>query len=100
MSSRNSYLSPEQRQSALCLSRAIRLCRELYGAGIRDVAGLRRAAMELIEAEPAAVVDYLDFRDGATLEPLETADDTTLMALAVKIGNTRLIDNTIFGEGL
>ena len=100
MSSRNSYLSPEQRQSALCLSRAIRLCRELYGAGMRDVAGLRRAAMELIEAEPAADVDYLDFRDGATLEPLDTADDTTLMALAVKIGNTRLIDNTVFGEGL
>jgi len=100
MSSRNSYLSPEQRQSTLCLSRAIRLCRELYGAGMRDVAGLRRAAMELIEAEPAAVVDYLDFRDGATLEPLDTADDTTLMALAVKIGNTRLIDNTVFGEGL
>jgi pantoate--beta-alanine ligase len=98
MSSRNSYLSPAERRSALCLSRAIRLVRELYGAGMRDVAVLRRAAMELIEAEPAADVDYLDFRDGATLEPRDTADDATLMALAVKIGTTRLIDNTVLGD--
>ncbi len=100
MSSRNSYLSLEQRRSALRLSRAIRLVRELYGAGTRDVASLRRAALELIEAEPALTVDYLDFRDGATLELRDTADDATLMALAVKVGNTRLIDNTVLGEEL
>jgi pantoate--beta-alanine ligase len=98
MSSRNAYLSPEQRQSALCLSRAIHLCRELYAAGMRDVAILRRAALELIEAEPAAIVDYLDFRDGTTLEPVITANDTTLLALAVRIGTTRLIDNTLLGD--
>jgi pantoate--beta-alanine ligase len=98
MSSRNAYLSPEQRESALCLSHAIRSARQLFAAGTRDVAALRRAALEAIEAEPEAKIDYLDFRDKETLEAVETAGDATLMALAVKIGATRLIDNTVLGE--
>jgi pantoate--beta-alanine ligase len=98
MSSRNAYLSPAERRSALCIPRAIRLVRELYGEGMRDVAGLRRAALELIQAEQAATADYLDFRDATTLETVETADDATLFALAVRIGTTRLIDNTLFGD--
>ncbi|HEY4743906.1 MAG TPA: pantoate--beta-alanine ligase [Desulfuromonadaceae bacterium] len=98
MSSRNSYLSPAERRSALCLSAAVRRVRELYRAGERDAAALRRAALELIAAEPAAVIDYLELRDGATLEPKATADDATLLALAVKIGATRLIDNTVLGD--
>ena len=98
MSSRNAYLSPAERQSALCLSRAIRTARELYAAGTRDAALLRRAALEVISAEPEATIDYLELRDGATLEPKETADDATLLALAVRIGATRLIDNTVLGD--
>ncbi|HEX9078694.1 MAG TPA: pantoate--beta-alanine ligase, partial [Desulfuromonadaceae bacterium] len=98
MSSRNSYLSPLERTSALCLSRAIRTARELYAAGTRDAALLRRAALEVISAEPEATIDYLELRDGATLEPKETADDATLLALAVRIGATRLIDNTVLGD--
>ena len=100
MSSRNAYLSTAERQSALCLSKAIRKVRELYAGGTRDVASLEKAALELIESETRARIDYLEFRDGTTLEPVLTAGNNTLLALAVKIGTTRLIDNTILGEEL
>lgn len=100
MSSRNAYLSPDQRQSALCLSRAIRLVREQFQAGERQVETLLATARETIQTETIAVIDYLEFRDANTLEPVTTAHDSTLMALAVKIGTTRLIDNTLLGEEL
>lgn len=100
MSSRNAYLSPAERQSAMCLSLAIRTVREMYAAGKREVSALRNAALDLIRSEPAAAIDYLDFRDGTTLEEVTTADDDTLLAVAVKIGTTRLIDNTLLGEEL
>jgi pantoate--beta-alanine ligase len=99
MSSRNAYLSAAERQSALCLSRAIRLVRESYAAGEHDAEKLLAAARELIAAEPAATVDYLELRNAATLETVQVAADTTLLALAVKIGTTRLIDNTLLGDG-
>lgn len=100
MSSRNAYLSPDQRQSALCLSRAIRLVRERFQAGERQVETLFATARETIQAETVAVIDYLEFRDANTLEAVTTVHDSTLMALAVKIGATRLIDNTLLGEEL
>jgi len=98
MSSRNAYLSADQRRGALCLSRSIRKVRELYASGEGRVEYLQRAALELIQAEPAAAIEYLEFRDAGTLEPVTTAHDSTLMALAVKMGTTRLIDNTVLGE--
>ena len=98
MSSRNAYLTPAERQSALCLSRAIQLVRERYAAGERSAEALLTTARELIMTESAAVIDYLEFRDAATLEAALTVSDTTLMALAVKIGTTRLIDNTLLGD--
>lgn len=98
MSSRNAYLSPEERVSALCLSRAIRLARERYAAGERDAASLLAALRELIAAEPPAVIDYLELRDATTLESVDNTADNTLLALAVKIGMTRLIDNTLLGD--
>jgi pantoate--beta-alanine ligase len=98
MSSRNTYLTAEQRRSALCLSRSIRMLRELYLSGEREVARLRDTALEVLRAETCVVIDYLEFRDSASLEPAVTADTATLMALAVKIGTTRLIDNTVLGE--
>jgi len=100
MSSRNSYLSPAERQAALCLSRALVQARERYAAGERSAAVLRDAALAVIAREPLATMDYLEVRDGATLEPAQTADNGTLMALAVKVGQTRLIDNTVLGEEL
>lgn len=98
MSSRNAYLSPVERQSALCLSKAIKRARELFAAGERSVAALTREARALIEQEPAATIDYVEFRDGMMLQEQETADAGTLLALAVKIGQTRLIDNSVLGE--
>jgi pantoate--beta-alanine ligase len=98
MSSRNAYLSPGQRRSALCLSRAISLVRERYAAGERNDDTLLAAARELILKEPAAAIDYLEFRDAGTLETVSTVSANTLMALAVKIGTTRLIDNTVLGD--
>ncbi len=100
MSSRNAYLSPLERQSATCLVQAIRRARELFAAGERSVAVLLKETRAVIEKEAAAVIDYIEFRDGATLQELEVADDSTLLALAVKIGQTRLIDNTVLGEEL
>lgn len=98
MSSRNAYLSPGERASALCLSRSIKLVRERYAAGERNATTLLAAARELIATEPAATIDYLELRDAGTLENVSTVSATTLMALAVRIGTTRLIDNTVLGD--
>ena len=98
MSSRNAYLSADERQSALCLSRAINRAREQYRQETTEVAALCAGVLSLIGAEPRAVIDYAEFRDGGTLEEVTTAGDNTLLALAVRIGKTRLIDNCILGE--
>ncbi len=100
MSSRNSYLSPAERQSALCLSRAIKLARELFADGERSVDVLARETRAVVEQESAATIEYVELRDGTTLHEQEVADRSTLLALAVKIGQTRLIDNTVLGEEL
>lgn len=99
-SSRNSYLTGEQRQQALCLYRALQQVRELFAQGEQRVDCLLAAARAQIEAVPAATVDYLELRDGVTLQPVQRADRTTLLALAVTIGATRLIDNTVLGDAL
>ncbi len=98
MSSRNAYLGPEERKDALCLSRALDAARAMYWDGERSVPPLREKVLSIIGEVPGAVIDYADFRDGATLETLETANGQTLIALAVKIGKTRLIDNCVLGE--
>jgi pantoate--beta-alanine ligase len=100
MSSRNSYLSVEQRQQALCLNRAILKVRELFAGGETSVDRLLGEARMIITAVPGASVDYLELRNSVTLEPAVTAAGDTLFALAVKIGSTRLIDNTVLGENL
>lgn len=100
MSSRNSYLSPAERQAAICLSRALMRARERYVAGERSTIVLKDEAQAVITREPLATIDYLEIRDGITLEPSQTADNGTLVALAVKLGQTRLIDNTLLGEEL
>lgn len=97
MSSRNAYLSPAERQSALCLYQAISRARELFAAGERSVAVLMQAARAVIEQEAAAAIEYVELRDGTLLQEQQIADDHTLLALAVKIGQTRLIDNCLLG---
>ncbi|WP_306533465.1 pantoate--beta-alanine ligase [Geobacter sp.] len=98
MSSRNAYLGPEERKSALCLSRALATARALFRDGECRVATLREKVLRIIGEVPGATIDYADFRDSETLEAIETANGQTLIALAVTIGTTRLIDNCILGE--
>ncbi len=91
-SSRNTYLSPEERKAALCLSRAVRLGQETVRPGCSSEA-LTRAMRRAIEAEPLARIDYLCVVDAKTMRPVETVDRDVLVAMAVYIGRTRLIDN-------
>jgi pantoate--beta-alanine ligase len=98
MSSRNAYLSPTERAAALCLSRAIAEARSLFAAGERESGRLKGAVAAVIAAEPLVVTEYIEVRDGDTLEEVALAGGNTLLALAVRIGKTRLIDNGILGE--
>jgi pantoate--beta-alanine ligase len=98
MSSRNAYLSSSERSAALCLSRSIDAARALYQSGQKDLSILRERVMEEIGAEAATLLEYVELRDGDTLEEIRKADSRTLLALAVRIGKTRLIDNCILGE--
>jgi len=98
MSSRNSYLSPEERRAALCLSRGIAEARKLFAAGVRESGQLKSAVAAVVAAEPLAAPEYLELRDGGSLEEVSLVGSGTLVALAVRIGKTRLIDNCILGD--
>lgn len=98
-SSRNTYLNPQERQAALVLSQAVKLGQELVAQGERDAAKLVAAMSAHIAAQPLARIDYVEAVDGVTMEPVETLQGTVLVAMAVCIGKTRLIDNFIV-EGL
>ncbi|MCL5096908.1 MAG: pantoate--beta-alanine ligase, partial [Candidatus Omnitrophica bacterium] len=95
MSSRNAYLSLTERHQGTVLWQAICEARRVVRAatGAVKAKALRRRLMELIERQPAARVDYLEFFDPATLRPVEQVQPGSHMALAVFIGRTRLIDN-------
>jgi pantoate--beta-alanine ligase len=99
-SSRNTYLSPVERSAALCLSRSLAAVSDLYLSGEKDVERLRAELLEILTGEPLARIDYAEFRDGDSLEEIGQADDRTVVALAVRIGSTRLIDNTMIGRGV
>jgi pantoate--beta-alanine ligase len=95
MSSRNVRLSPAERQAALVVPRALRLAEERLVQGERQGARLAAALREYIGAEPLARLDYVEVCDPETLQPIEKLVGTVLVALAVFIGATRLIDNTL-----
>jgi len=98
MSSRNTYLSKEERQAAVVLWKALCLARGQWSAGERDAAVLRREMISLIEREPFANIDYVSVADPETLQEMDTVGDRALVSLAVRIGKTRLIDNTILEQ--
>jgi pantoate--beta-alanine ligase len=98
LSSRNARLSASERENALCLSHAIKAARSAFQAGERSVDELQKVARRPIEAQHSAQIDYLEFRDPDLLVPLQQADGRTLLALAVRVGSVRLIDNCILGE--
>ncbi len=98
-SSRNTYLSQAERQAALVLSRSLDAAEAQIEAGERNTEVLKKIICSVIEAEPLAKIDYVEFVDWNTLEPVETMDGPVLNALAVYIGKTRLIDNHIYQTG-
>ena len=97
MSSRNAYLSAAERQAARCLSRALAAGRQLVERGERRVAAVCDTVRRTLAAEPLARVDYVELVDAATLRPVDEINGPTLLALAVFIGRTRLIDNALVG---
>jgi pantoate--beta-alanine ligase len=97
MSSRNTYLSTDERQQALVLKRALDDAARLFRAGERSAAPLKAAMEKIIAQAPAAKIDYLAIVDDDSLEPVQTLTKPTLVALAVFIGKTRLIDNVVLG---
>jgi len=100
MSSRNTYLSPEERSSALSLYRGLKLAEELFRQGERNASAIKSAVREFILSHPRTKVDYVEIVDPESLKPVERVKEGDVIALAVFVGNTRLIDNHRFGEPL
>jgi len=95
MSSRNTYLNPEERQAATVLYQALTLAQQLWSQGERDAERLRREMKALIKKQLLATIDYVSIADAETLDELDTVNPPALVSLAVKIGRTRLIDNLV-----
>lgn len=95
-SSRNTYLNTEERKAATVLNRSLQAAEEAYKKGNKDTAELIKMIRDIIEAEPLAKIDYVEIVDWNTLETVQKIEDSVLMAVAVYIGKTRLIDNRIF----
>ena len=95
-SSRNTYLNAEERKAALVLNKSLKLGKELLDSGCRDANEVRKVIIENIEKEPLAKIDYVKVVDGLTMQQVEKIEKEVLVAIAVYIGKTRLIDNIIF----
>ncbi|MGN0459360.1 MAG: pantoate--beta-alanine ligase [Ruminococcus sp.] len=92
-SSRNTYLNQQERKAALCLSKAVFLGERLVESGETNAHKLLEEMKKLINNEPLAKIDYVEAVDGVTMMPVEKIEKGTLVAMAVYIGKTRLIDN-------
>ena len=97
MSSRNAYLSADERRRALALSQSLRLAERLVGEGVRDVATIRGKMQELIREVGGVEVQYIAFVADGTVTPVERIDGPTTVAIAALVGKTRLIDNVRIG---
>lgn len=95
-SSRNTYLSEEERKAGLVLSQAVKLGQKLVAEGEKSAAAVTGAMSEFISAEPLAKIDYVSMVSWDSIEPVETIEGPVLVAMAVYIGKTRLIDNFIY----
>lgn len=96
-SSRNRYLSPEERKAALILSKTVALGKELAKTE-KDANKVVEAMKKNIETEPLAKIDYVEAVDALSMAPVEKLEGTCMLAMAVYIGKTRLIDNTLINE--
>lgn len=97
LSSRNKYLSVAEKEAALVLSASLKAAKEVYTKGEKNVAVLKSLLTKQIQAEPLADIDYVEIYSFPDLEKIETVKGQAIIALAVRFGTTRLIDNTIIG---
>ena len=95
-SSRNTYLNEEERKAALVLSKAVKLGSEMAESGEKSADAIVAAMKKVIEAEPMAKIDYVQAVDAVSVEPVSEMKPPVLVAMAVYIGKTRLIDNFIY----
>ncbi|MDD5127878.1 MAG: pantoate--beta-alanine ligase [Dehalococcoidales bacterium] len=95
MSSRNTYLKPDERQAATVLYRSLQLAQKLYDDGERDAGKIRRQMTALIQKEPLAHIEYISIADAANLEEQDKIVTPALVSMVVKIGLPRLLDNII-----
>ena len=100
LSSRNAYLTPEERRRAVVLSASLRAAHEAFKAGARRAEEVAAAIHGVLETEPALTVEYVAVAEPVRLAPVETVDADTVVALAARLGSTRLIDNIVLGTGL
>jgi pantoate--beta-alanine ligase len=100
MSSRNIYLTAEERTSGLSLSRSLKMAGELYERGERRAAKIIGKVTNNIESHPYTKIDYVQICDTTTMKDVARLDGECVIALAVRVGKTRLIDNYVFGEAL
>lgn len=98
MSSRNSYLNAEERKSALCLRKSLDLAQDMVNQGETRCATIKKAVEDLVLSHPYTQIDYVSLCDPVTLEEVDRLSGETLLALAVRVGKTRLIDNCILGR--
>lgn len=94
-SSRNTYMTPEERKASVILSKSVKLGRSMVEKGEKDTSKILEAMKELIESEPIAKIDYLKAVNGKTMEDIKTINKPTLFAMAVYFGKARLLDNFI-----
>ncbi|MBE6074555.1 MAG: pantoate--beta-alanine ligase [Selenomonas ruminantium] len=97
-SSRNQYLSPKEKEAALILSRSLQQAKEAYSFGEREPEKIKQVVIDTLATEPLAAIDYVDIYSFPALQPIATVDGQALLAIAVRIGTTRLIDNVILGK--
>jgi pantoate--beta-alanine ligase len=95
MSSRNSYLNPEQRRSGAVLFKALSAARDLVNSGANEPDELKNRMRALIEAEPGVTIDYIEIADSDSFELLSTLKPGMVILVAVRVGRTRLIDNVL-----
>ena len=99
MSSRNTYLSEKERTDALCLYRSLVHARARFRAGLTDTEQLKIEVRDIILASPGVSIDYISVVDKDTLKDQKNMDMNSVLALAVRVGRTRLIDNCYLGKG-
>jgi pantoate--beta-alanine ligase len=100
LSSRNAYLSPRDRVEAVALSRSLRAAHDAWRQGETRAAVIEQRMRKVLNEFPSILVDYIAVADPDSLAPVATVEATTVIALAARVGGTRLIDNITLGEGL